>query len=277
MLSASRNDDKIAWYENDGSGNFSSEVIISTNADGAISVFSQDLDGDGDFDVLSASFWDDKIALYENLHGEGCTDQEACNFDPSAWIDDGSCCFGVCGCIDTGAVNFNPAAACDDLGCQYLLQGHVFDDLDEDGVWDTNEYAVAYRTVVIPFLGLTLITNDEGMFQTTVGAGGFYVVVGHDLLLPYNTTPQEVQVSFPQDAGQLIEFGLSKEVPSFAVCVDFYPSGGSFLCNDFANHNICYRNMGNVPIDGIVEVEYDPLFQGYNEVTPIDSTDGNIL
>ena len=35
-------------------------------ADGASSAFAIDLDGDGDIDVLSASWYDDKIAWYEN-------------------------------------------------------------------------------------------------------------------------------------------------------------------------------------------------------------------
>ena len=65
MLSASNNDDKIAWYENDGNETFT-EHIISTNADLARSVFAIDVDSDGDIDVLSASFTDNKIAWYEN-------------------------------------------------------------------------------------------------------------------------------------------------------------------------------------------------------------------
>lgn len=72
VLSASSYDDKIAWYENyDGLGSFSEEQVISTDADGAISVYSIDLDGDGDNDVLSASTNDDKIAWYENTDGQG--------------------------------------------------------------------------------------------------------------------------------------------------------------------------------------------------------------
>ncbi|RLD77354.1 MAG: hypothetical protein DRJ15_13690, partial [Bacteroidetes bacterium] len=67
VLSASLSDDKIAWHENtDGQGSFSSQQIITTNADGAISVYATDIDGDGDMDVLSASFDDNKIAWYEN-------------------------------------------------------------------------------------------------------------------------------------------------------------------------------------------------------------------
>jgi len=69
VLSASVNDDKIAWYENLGDGTFSSQEIITTQASGAQIVFACDLDGDGDNDVLSASYYDDKIAWYENLGG----------------------------------------------------------------------------------------------------------------------------------------------------------------------------------------------------------------
>ncbi|SRX52759.1 FG-GAP-like repeat-containing protein [Aequorivita sp. CIP111184] len=72
VLSASFNDDKVAWYENvDGLGNFGSENIITTSANGAQSVYAADLDGDGDMDVLSASFNDYKINWYENTDGQG--------------------------------------------------------------------------------------------------------------------------------------------------------------------------------------------------------------
>ena len=40
---------------------------ITTSADGSKSVYAVDLDGDGDIDVLSASYADDKIVWYENL------------------------------------------------------------------------------------------------------------------------------------------------------------------------------------------------------------------
>ncbi|MCH7644487.1 MAG: VCBS repeat-containing protein, partial [Myxococcales bacterium] len=70
--SGSQFDNEIAWYENtDGVGGFGPQQVISTLADSAQSVFAADLDGDGDLDVLSASFVDDKIAWYENTDGLG--------------------------------------------------------------------------------------------------------------------------------------------------------------------------------------------------------------
>ena len=72
VLSASIDDDTIAWYENlDGSGGSWSYHEIYTTADGATSVFGIDLDGDGDVDVLSASSSDNTIAWSENLDGSG--------------------------------------------------------------------------------------------------------------------------------------------------------------------------------------------------------------
>jgi hypothetical protein len=72
VLSASYSNDKIAWYENtDGKGTFGRQKVITTNVDSAKLVHAADLDGDGDVDVLSASYSDDKIAWYENTDGKG--------------------------------------------------------------------------------------------------------------------------------------------------------------------------------------------------------------
>ena len=72
ILSASSDDNKIAWYENtDSNGTFGTQQTISTEALEARSVFAADLDGDGDQDVLSASAFNNRIAWYENINGNG--------------------------------------------------------------------------------------------------------------------------------------------------------------------------------------------------------------
>jgi len=72
IIATSTASDEVLWFENlDGLGAFGTEQVITNNANGVLSVFAEDLDGDGDMDVLSAVFGDDIIAWYENTDGLG--------------------------------------------------------------------------------------------------------------------------------------------------------------------------------------------------------------
>ena len=72
MVVAARYDDEVQWYENlDSLGTFGPKIVVGGPADGACSLFVDDIDGDGDIDVLSTSRYDDKVSWYENLDGLG--------------------------------------------------------------------------------------------------------------------------------------------------------------------------------------------------------------
>ena len=61
MVGAASNDNKIAWYENDGSENFNKSTIDFTDAQ---AVYAADIDGDGAMDVLGGS--DGELAWFES-------------------------------------------------------------------------------------------------------------------------------------------------------------------------------------------------------------------
>ncbi len=60
-------DNRVAWQENDGNGNFGPQQIITTNIVAARGLFSADVDNDSDMDVFYSSIGDNKIAWNENL------------------------------------------------------------------------------------------------------------------------------------------------------------------------------------------------------------------
>ncbi|MCA9136933.1 MAG: VCBS repeat-containing protein [Planctomycetales bacterium] len=74
LLSASGRDNTIAWYSNDGNGNFT-PAIVSSNVYRAYSVATADIDGDGDLDVVSASYGDSKIYWHQNDGNQNFTDK----------------------------------------------------------------------------------------------------------------------------------------------------------------------------------------------------------
>ena len=85
VVAAAHLDNAVLWYENtDGDGTFSSAKTISTTAFGAYEVFARDLDGDNDPEVLSATFDNDSINIYDNQIGESGADADG--FGPTVQI-----------------------------------------------------------------------------------------------------------------------------------------------------------------------------------------------
>ena len=60
------------------------------------------------------------LCTSDDIDVPGCTDAGACNYNPNATVDDGSCDFASCaGCTDASACNYNPNAVEDDGSCEY--------------------------------------------------------------------------------------------------------------------------------------------------------------
>jgi len=61
----------VAWYENDGSGNFGSENVVATDIVWPRDVEAADIDGDGYMDVVASSDTGGRVVWYRNTNGLG--------------------------------------------------------------------------------------------------------------------------------------------------------------------------------------------------------------
>lgn len=74
VLGAAFDASDITWWENvNGDGLTWTAHIIDAEFGGANDVFAEDVDGDGDIDVLGAAYNDDDITWWENVDGSGLT------------------------------------------------------------------------------------------------------------------------------------------------------------------------------------------------------------
>ncbi|MFM1930723.1 MAG: hypothetical protein RL226_26 [Bacteroidota bacterium] len=269
------NNINVVWVENQGSGVFSEMQTISKNTSAEFDIRLTDLDSDGDMDVLTSVYGQNIVFWNENTLGEGCTDPQACNYIEGATEDNGSCCYGICGCTDLSAENYNPEAECEIGTCEYLVCGFVFNDEDTDGIWEENEFGLPFQELVTADGNLSALTNDEGKYCFTIPEGEYMIEVLTNDDFPYTTTTNPITIEASSTLNAELDFGVSITAPNFEISVDLYPQGSSTLCDTYSIYNIYFRNLGNVPIYGVVELEYDPLFQGFLEFTPIDSVNAN--
>ena len=76
VISATSANDVVCWFQNSDTepGIFWTQYIcIDSYFDNVSSIYSEDIDGDGDFDVLGAAFLGNDIVWWSNDDGEGCS------------------------------------------------------------------------------------------------------------------------------------------------------------------------------------------------------------
>jgi hypothetical protein len=167
----------------------------------------------------------------------GCIDSTACNYNPLATSDDGTCEFDSCaGCMDSTACNYDDTATLDDgTFCCYsnCLSMTMFDQYS-DG-WSGGYYTLSLADGTVIMENVTLESGSASQTDTYCLADGCYTleVVG-------GTYANEMSWSLSGAVGGVI-FGVAYETVTFSLgssegCV--YGCDISCACNYDASVNI---------------------------------------
>ena len=194
----------------------------------------------------------------------GCTNSNACNYIPTATIDNGSCTFNCAGCIDPCACNYNQNAAYNNGSCDYTCnQGMsfitVFHDANSNGSFDTGERPMQYWPVRINELEKTVYTDASGMVMVPLPSG----VIHYELINTTEnwlaTTPTLVELTIPGSTQAM--FGLrhiagnaSAEAEALAGYYDY------MHCEQGLESGVYVRNTGGQALHGTLTLMCDAQF-----------------
>jgi len=266
----------ISW--NLGSQDFSEDEVIQQLVSKPTLQDAVDLNGDGSLELIYIRdphfLW---LASSDDIYG--CTDPSACNFNAAANIDNGNCLYGDSGCTDPSSMNFAPNAVCDDGSCNYLIPAQVFDDQNENGIQDAGELGVGGITLFIPELSTQVLSNSDGSVGLSL-ADGLYTLEIQNLTsaYPFNTTATVLSIEVVDgELSQDLSFGVKNVVPSYDMSVSVGLFADFPQCDNLAQVVIYYNNNGHQNVDGWISLKVSDEFDGYLQVSPIDSVVGDTL
>jgi len=238
--------DDISWWENlDGSGTSWTEHIVDGNFNGASSVYSEDLDGDGDMDVLGSAQNARDIAWW--------------NLTPTGWLE--SSIFDIQQDPDWDYLEWNSQTP---SGTSVSFQVRASDDHTSMGAWsdtlsipgllqgiltDGDQY-VQYRAILeTSDPDATPVLLDLMLTWDPMGIEG-----GEDpavlALLPFSPNPSSlpaVRFSLPEPASiDLSIFDLSGRLVSEVHGVEYSPGYHDVLLGDLSpGIYFCRMTSGN--------------------------------
>lgn len=292
---------RVVWFENtDGQGSFGSRQDISplffpNNAYGVTSVYSGDLDNDGDMDVISSSFKDDKIAWYENIDGLGTfseqkilidNDDNIYNADPLT--DTGAKAVFAVDMDNDGDIDVLSATSNKDaiiwsenfgvLGNE--INGHVLLDLNNDGC-DVDDLPVNNLLIVTDNGNdsFATFTQDDGSFQIPVGMGLTNVSIQSPLPNSYDSNPTSYDLDI-QNSGNIFitDFCLEPTQIFNDLNISVIPSLNPPRPGFDTSYSIIFRNEGTTVLGGYIQFQFDQNklnFLSANE--PLSSQTANTL
>lgn len=162
---------------------------------------------------------------------EGCTDILACNYDPNANCNNGSCNYNCLGCTDPNSPNYNDEATVDDGSCCSSSNWLTFSTPDYEGEYSSFEVFTYWNVLVATGPGGTAFCLPDGCYI-------FKVVIDDEVVLTTgvltDANGNAVVIASEPGIEASTEFGINAE----EGCAD----PGACNYNPFAtcaNSNLC--------------------------------------
>lgn len=168
------------------------------------------------------------ISFSQGSEIAGCTDPNACNYNPQATCDTGNCNITCVGCTNPEALNYNPVASFDDGSCVFELQapmiGFSVDAFAEQGVYYVRASVMSLGNGAPYLLG-----TSDGSQMTMVNSNGQYILgpfsCNEDVVVNLNSTTMGMTEFMATDPfnGNCISLGTEEGVRSNDV-FQLYPN-----------------------------------------------------
>lgn len=270
-------EDLVVWYENLGNGAWGPRNVIDI-MNGPRGLTVDDMDGDGDQDVIACSFFGDGVRIFMNdgagsfstpvlvtdvpvspihldsgdLDGDG--DQDVLitsnNDDRVAWVE-----------------NYT--------GSAFAMLGRIYHDLDLDGAPAPSEPAASWAAVTTTPTSATALTDINGDYVILADSGGYLLsaVLPNDLWQVTTIPPAlSVQLTAQNPVAVGLDLGIAPLVDTTIIAPTYTALPGP--CGDTLEHRLGYMNFGTRVEQGRLSLDLDTLFTFVQSQPPPDVVQG---
>ncbi len=255
----------VAWYENDGTGNFETQNIIDDVE--AFFAVAADVDNDEDIDVLAATrngvgwyindglgnFGEQQIIALNNNVNLSVIDIDNDNDQDVLFFGGGT----TIACYENLLIN------------PYKIYTTPFVDLNQNGIFDTDEYRIYNSNIQLSPEAITSITNAEGRITSYVD------IAEYEIHFPTPTnwmattlTAQTVAINEENPIAE-IYFGIYSS--ELTIDANISLTSAPIRCNREVSFWLNYTNTGTTLLNGLVELNIDSLTEYLSANMPPDS------
>jgi len=260
---------KIVWYKNDSIGNFSEaqfitlgnfseEKVIALEMGALTSIYTDDLDGDGDLDIVALSFSQNTIVWFEN-YGNGnfsdqllistitrpnevyTTDLDGDNLQDLVII----------------SLKENKLSWMKNTFDGPIISGVAFWDENSNGIIDSSEHRLENFPVTIT-PNISSYTDKEGRFRFYVDKDSSYTITTvADVCWQLSTDSASYHIQFPRDTFYDTDFGFQPSSDSQHTQVRIHSA--PTRCGFTVPFQITLENDGCHPAKGQYGLIVSPL------------------